>query len=668
METVKENKNSQSKPKSLGKESFFSAAPIQTKLQVNQPGDKYEVEADQVAEQVIQKISVSASDTSSTNPRNENNFNPKPSNSPETNAPKTHVSSLIQTKCESCETEEKENPKEEEIQRKHEPHIFLQADNSQEYSTLMAKSQTSDSHPVSPHTAAQLFASKGGGDPLPKNTRSEMERGFGVDFSNVRTHTRASAVDMSKNLGAQAFTHGLDIYFNSGKFEPNSQSGKKLLAHELTHVVQHCNDNGVNGTILRKVFGNRFTFDSQKICPPKAEILQSDTKDSEIAEDLYGNSEFPIDYIDENNINIDYENLLDEWKPIFTDCVDPQNAVISSESKIHDLNVDENSSDLKSGQDDSDLLSVEEGFEFDIYSKENMASKIFSELGYCKWGLAFFTFKNNKYFLEPLLKMDEDLDGYYNHPTAEEISDLDSKIQSSLENPEVKTIFSVERARSKTIDPQKIKEDDQSENDCETNENIGECYKQERTDAYRQAILEAGKLADAYYDPFSGDFGLEMFPLIPKSPMRIGSNVKKAINGSSKIKKSFSSDKVPYSVIGLESDFKAIEGIGVYVLKSTDGKILYVGEGKIFDRLRSHIGDPSKTPWFGEIGKMDVYANNLTKKQAHALEEDLISQLNPTHNKVLKPFEENYPGQLRGPDLPKSQKKLIFDVEMGTIK
>jgi hypothetical protein len=121
METVKENKNSQSKPKSLGKESFFPAAPIQTKLQVNQPGDKYEVEAEQVAEQVIQKISVSASDTSSTNPRNENNFNPKLSNSPETNAPKTHVSSLIQTKCESCEAEEKENLQEEEIQRKHEP-------------------------------------------------------------------------------------------------------------------------------------------------------------------------------------------------------------------------------------------------------------------------------------------------------------------------------------------------------------------------------------------------------------------------------------------------------------------------------------------------------------------------------------------------------------------
>lgn len=236
MEAVQDKTKSQTKPNGVGTRSFFSPAPIQTKLKVNKPGDKYEVEADQVAEQVIQKISVSASDISSTNPRNENNFNPKPSNSPETNAPKTHVSSLIQTQCEACEA--KENLQEEEIQRKHEPHVFLKADNSQEYSTLMSKSQTSGSNPVSPHTTSQLFASKGGGKPLPKNTLSEMERGFGVDFSNVRTHTGASAIGMSKSLGAQAFTHGSDIYFDSGKFEPNSQGGKKLLAHELTHVVQ----------------------------------------------------------------------------------------------------------------------------------------------------------------------------------------------------------------------------------------------------------------------------------------------------------------------------------------------------------------------------------------------------------------------------------------------
>jgi len=68
--------------------------------------------------------------------------------------------------------------------------------------------------------------------------KNEMESGFGTDFSNVKIHTNSNAVQMSKELGAQAFTHGNDIYFNKGKFNPSSKEGKHLLAHELTHTVQ----------------------------------------------------------------------------------------------------------------------------------------------------------------------------------------------------------------------------------------------------------------------------------------------------------------------------------------------------------------------------------------------------------------------------------------------
>jgi hypothetical protein len=264
MEAVQEKKNSQAKPNGIRMGSFFSPVPIQTKLKVNQPGDKYEVEADQVAEQVIQKISISATDPSSTNPRNEKSFNPKTTDSPEINAPKTHHTSLIQPKCDDCEAEEKENLQEEEIQRKHEPHIFFNAEGDGEDPTIMTKKGNAEPPVVSPHTSAQLFASKGSGDPLPKNTRSEMERGFGVDFSKVKIHTGHSAVNMSKNLGAQAFTHGSDIYFNSGKFEPNSQSGKKLLAHELTHVVQQSKDRLKGSLSFEKI--QRAC--SPSICPP----------------------------------------------------------------------------------------------------------------------------------------------------------------------------------------------------------------------------------------------------------------------------------------------------------------------------------------------------------------------------------------------------------------
>ena len=84
----------------------------------------------------------------------------------------------------------------------------------------------------------KLFSSKGKGESLDDETRISMEAGFGADFSGVKIHTDADAVSMSRDLHAQAFTHGRDVFFNSGKFEPESVRGKTLLAHELTHVVQ----------------------------------------------------------------------------------------------------------------------------------------------------------------------------------------------------------------------------------------------------------------------------------------------------------------------------------------------------------------------------------------------------------------------------------------------
>jgi len=84
----------------------------------------------------------------------------------------------------------------------------------------------------------RLNQSRGSGSALPDATRSFMESRFGADLSHVRVHTGSDAVQMNREIGAQAFTHGRDIYFNSGKFDASSDTGKHLLAHELTHVVQ----------------------------------------------------------------------------------------------------------------------------------------------------------------------------------------------------------------------------------------------------------------------------------------------------------------------------------------------------------------------------------------------------------------------------------------------
>lgn len=84
----------------------------------------------------------------------------------------------------------------------------------------------------------RLQDSAGRGKPLPGKTRASMERAFGADFGGVHIHTDLEAVEMNQELGAQAFTRGQDVYFDSGKYHPDDSTGKRLLAHELTHVVQ----------------------------------------------------------------------------------------------------------------------------------------------------------------------------------------------------------------------------------------------------------------------------------------------------------------------------------------------------------------------------------------------------------------------------------------------
>ena len=73
------------------------------------------------------------------------------------------------------------------------------------------------------------------GQPVPATVRKQMESSFGHDFSNVRIHTDSPKAD---KLGAKAYTYGNDIFFAKGQYHPGTANGKKLLAHELAHVVQ----------------------------------------------------------------------------------------------------------------------------------------------------------------------------------------------------------------------------------------------------------------------------------------------------------------------------------------------------------------------------------------------------------------------------------------------
>ena len=85
---------------------------------------------------------------------------------------------------------------------------------------------------------SRLMHLHGTGLPMPQSLQSMMEGAFGQEFPHVRLHTDSEAASMSSSIRAKAFTHGNDIYFNRGQFAPDTADGQRLIAHELTHVVQ----------------------------------------------------------------------------------------------------------------------------------------------------------------------------------------------------------------------------------------------------------------------------------------------------------------------------------------------------------------------------------------------------------------------------------------------
>jgi Domain of unknown function (DUF4157) len=103
---------------------------------------------------------------------------------------------------------------------------------------LRAPSEPGGPPPVSSKLERNLGARRGGGQPLAGATRDFFEPRFGQDLSGVRVHHDGEAADAAQEINAQAFTHGRDIYFGAGKYQPQSQTGRRLLAHELAHTVQ----------------------------------------------------------------------------------------------------------------------------------------------------------------------------------------------------------------------------------------------------------------------------------------------------------------------------------------------------------------------------------------------------------------------------------------------
>jgi|GEM_PF-1855229 len=157
------------------------ARMIQAKLTIGQPRDVYEQEADRVAEQVMRMPIADEQD-----------------------------------ECCSCS---------ESVQTKG-------------ISFIQREAATMATPEVTPSVEADIGALKNGGAPLSESARAFFEPRFGYDFSHVRIHDNARAAQTAQAINARAFTTGRDIVFGTGEYSPDTGEGKRLLAHELTHVVQ----------------------------------------------------------------------------------------------------------------------------------------------------------------------------------------------------------------------------------------------------------------------------------------------------------------------------------------------------------------------------------------------------------------------------------------------
>ncbi|MEW6583573.1 MAG: DUF4157 domain-containing protein [Actinomycetota bacterium] len=89
-----------------------------------------------------------------------------------------------------------------------------------------------------PDVEAAIARTRGGGQPLDDAVRTRVGDGLGDDLGDVRIHTDDHADALSRSVQARAFTTGSDVYFAKGEYQPGSSAGDRLLAHELTHVVQ----------------------------------------------------------------------------------------------------------------------------------------------------------------------------------------------------------------------------------------------------------------------------------------------------------------------------------------------------------------------------------------------------------------------------------------------
>jgi hypothetical protein len=125
--------------------------------------------------------------------------------------------------------------------------------------------------------ASEIISKKGSGRAFEPEVREFMEPMFGYDFSNVRIHTDSFAARTAEELGAEAFTIGRDVFFGAGRYNPSSAKGKKLIAHELTHVVQQRESYGAfKENFITGKFEDRYELEAETVASNVMHKIGSD--------------------------------------------------------------------------------------------------------------------------------------------------------------------------------------------------------------------------------------------------------------------------------------------------------------------------------------------------------------------------------------------------------
>lgn len=208
---------------------------LQAKMKVSQPGDAHEQQADQIAERVSRAAKPPAAAERDSLQR-------------ATLRPGQDVGDPQQSlSLKPAAEDKKPDPA---LRRKPAATPIATADDALDQKPAGDQPQTEQgTEQIDPSTEQRINDLRGQGQPLAESAKNDMQQELQTDLSAVRIHTGGEAADLAAAVNARAFTVGNDIFFANGEYAPDSAEGRKLLAHELTHVAQQ---GGGMGRLMRE--------------------------------------------------------------------------------------------------------------------------------------------------------------------------------------------------------------------------------------------------------------------------------------------------------------------------------------------------------------------------------------------------------------------------------